>query len=288
MNSDEYDVTCGIDWLSFTYPDGTYQRPFYLSKQHWDDRAALMNYTVVRKFHSGVIEARNPDRPAMGIHVVYSADALSKIALDYQITPLSIMTNSMGNGAKCRRVDLKIDVKGCGLDINELAQHVDEKKCATNTRRATYIQGKLDAKDHGLYIGSLKKRTRLMRIYDKAVELNLDDYVDWKRIELEHKGDYATKASESIKGAENPANRIVELIKTFADFPASRAWVMATGGDYHRMGVPDKKDGKTWLWLTNTVVKTLAREILAEPSRYEIFYHLLNDELIRQTEENEK
>jgi Replication initiation factor len=246
-----------IDWISVTSRSWGAMPHNDLDGQKTQKTKGAMGYTQARKYIvSGVLVMHNPDNPKMGQHIVYSGNSLS-ILEHLGTKSIEILKYHLDEGHMIARLDIAIDVYDSSLSIESLAAQVKEKKHNTNSKKHLHIVG---SEGETLYIGSLKNRKKLLRIYDKGKEKNTGE--NWKRIELEMHGKPATMAGKEI--IIGGLQVIPAIIKAYCDYPEDEVWVSIIGNEYISIRVNEEKTNDTIKWLFETVAPAFARQALAD------------------------
>lgn len=251
------DTSIKIDWISITsHVWGATPHNDLLGQKTKETKGA-MGYTKARQYIvSGVLVMFNPDNIKMGQHIVYSGNALN-ILENLGTKAIEILKYHLDAGHFVARLDIAIDVYDSNLSIENLARQVKEKKHSTNSKSHLHIQG---SQGETLYIGSLKNRKKLLRIYDKGAEKQTGE--NWKRLELEIHGKSATMAGKEI--VVNGLDCIPSIIKAYCDFPDDEIFQNIIGNEYLSIRVSDEKVSDTVRWLFETVAPAFARQALAD------------------------
>lgn len=283
------DITYGIDWLSVTakVKDDSVRLYSgvlpYLSDEPYEEIKPKLGYTIARRFTAvGVIEMSNPERPDMGIHSIYSGQALARMQ-SAGFNPVTILQWHVGKGHNVARIDVKLDCIDTGLDIAALASRADNGEIETQAKAITNVQS-MGCSGHTLYIGSLKKRKKLLRIYDKAAELGtaLDGVLsDHKRIELEVHGKPATSLAKELASSSNIGLQIAGAIKGYANFQSDEVWQeIFHCADAWKLGSQSaiKTDGRVD-WLLKQCAPALAKELAVNPAFMALFTERVTYEL---------
>lgn len=226
-------------------------------------------YKASRQFISGVVEYSSPVREEMGTHIVYSAKALRYLR-DMGLSDADILRFHAEREHKITRIDIAVDVTDSGMDIAKLFREYEENKVKTRVRsKATGII-KTNGEMETMYVGSKKKRTKLIRIYNKAIEQGIDG--DWIRIEYETRAQNATRAVMYIAKNGYSEASMKELIVGFCDFTDDEVW--SSLFDCEPMSIPTmiESDGNTVDWLMNSVAPSLAKEIIKDSRIEQAFY----------------
>lgn len=264
------EVSTAIDWISATYKSatiagiGTAGIARLIQKSDlpafqvmtWKISKARNGYTDAMESNTGIIIMSNIDRPDMGVHIVMSGGTLRRCQ-DMQLTPTDILHWLLRNDYRLSRLDIAVDAYDSGLEIEQLADAVTGGTVKTRARKAPYVDDKM-GKGKTQYVGSMKKRKKLFRAYDKAVEQGVDG-MDWKRFELELHGNSASVARNEILKPQPMGKTIQALIIGYVNFPEIREWVSIMGEDELKIGVPMDAGGDTHKWLLTQVAPALAR-----------------------------
>jgi len=276
----------GIDWISATFPHDFPQR--WRSCVHpadTQDRRETKprnGYTRATVHASGATQATNDNRPDMGIHVVYSASAIAQVYDLYGVSQKQLLEH-MCNGAKIARMDVRLDCKDSGLDIEHLYKLAKLGQIETLARSVGYQESAKTGKEIGAptcYIGSLKKRTKLLRVYDKGIQNG--ELIDLKRFELELHGHAAITAANGLTSQHLSAwaKHIGGLIKGYCYWPADEI-VEQIFSYFTRMtlNVPENLPGNTVNWLLEVCAPVLAREAVFDSGLLVEFMHRVTEEL---------
>lgn len=255
-------ISCHIDWLAITSKtgkDGVF--PFLLDEPY-EDVNPRNGYSLARRFVQGVVEMSNPDHNRMGVHVVYSAQALRVMELEHKFTAMKILDFHMRKGHHIARLDIAIDLHDSGLDIRKLFKQCEDSKCQTRSNKYKGIFGDENDGDT-LYVGSMKKRSKLLRIYDKAKERKISG--DWKRIELELRGKLASQAAKVLLESDDIGKVSRSMIRAFAHFPEDEIWEQFMNVPEIPITVSNRRSSNTERWLLKQCAPALARAVLANP-----------------------
>ncbi len=188
-------------------------------------------------------------RPDMGIHVDMPGQACAEVC------GMHLLNELLEMDATFSRVDATLDIHAGRLNIKALKDMMVDGAAITKAQSHQYI---LSNTGETLYIGSATSDKRL-RIYDKAAERGIQ--ADWKRVELQARGDMADAlgqylASEGQKG-------IPAVIRAFCDF-CDPVWEEAMVGIPAETLETDKKSPNRRKWLMGRVAKSVAIETLAD------------------------
>lgn len=272
------ELSAHIDWVSVTVPHHDMrdnERHCVLAddfKAGFKPARGTMGYTSARQYQSGAIVQWNDAHVSMGVHVTYSAQALRYAAENFGLEQTEILENLTAFG-RLSRIDVCVDVANVPIDISKL--YTDMKNGTVRTRAKTfdYVESAKAGNETGArtaYVGSMHKRKKLLRVYDKGMQLNLDDYLT--RFELEVHGVPAQQAGrELLREYSVFAETIRGLISGYANFDNTHV------GEYLRSDMPIKlshpkyQKSDTAKWLIETVAKTLAKETYRDYNVFEEF-----------------
>lgn len=283
----DVEITACVDWLSTTAHSKTTTIEDRVYPKMWPKvyeplERGMMGYTMGKRYADGRLELVNPSRPEMGVHLVYSGATLAQLVdAGYVLNAWKVVEWHKNLNHKPTRIDLALDARGYGLSVKELADLFDKGDVVTNTGRGLFYAGLRDTGDT-LYVGANTSKKR-MRIYDKAKERGQSG--DWKRLELQLRGDYAVKAVDMIQASEKKADTIAALIRGYCDFPSSRAYSMIVGFTGLEMKSPDKPESNTDRWILEQVVPGLAKYFTQDLGhvRYDDFIQILNDAIVERS-----
>lgn len=232
---------------------------------------ATNGYTNARKYASGAIVQWHPAQPAMGINCTYPAQSLAFAADNFGLSQDEILAELSQYG-RISRIDVCLDINGMDIDIRDLYKQALSGKVKTRAKQFGYVESAESGNEKGAataYIGSMHKRKKLLRVYDKGKQLNLDDFKI--RFELEQHGELANKSAAILKKEPgNIASNIAGLIKGYADFTDTVAGFAFNDATPIRASHPQYRKSDTAKWLIESVAKTLAREVNAD-------YNVLDD-----------
>lgn len=228
-------------------------------------------YLNARRYNSGAIAQWHDNHPSMGYHVTYSAQALRYAAENFNLTQDEILETLSGVG-RVSRLDLAIDLSNVKVDIRQLHQDAVHGVLKTRAKTFDYVESAKKGQELGAsttYIGSMHKRKKLLRIYDKGMQLNLDEYKT--RFELELHGQLAQNASMTLKNdIENMGKTIKSLINGYADFSQTHVKDWMASDNPIKISHPVYQKSDTAAWLIDVVAKTLAKETYLD---YNVFTH---------------
>ena len=273
-------ITILIDWISATDLNPKYDKSSSHSALHdgnWSEAKGKNGYNLAQKHITGLVEYQNLKREDMGKHIVISGKTLQKIKDNYMLTEIDLLQYHISEGHSITRLDCAIDFKGYGLTVEEFVRAFESGNVTTKLRTATVIHSLTGAGDT-LYIGSMKKRKNLVRVYDKAKELGVDG--DWIRVELQIMGKKATTTGKLITRTENLESDILGIIKSVCDFKTVAVWDLLMNDQLQvKMQSEPKKLGDTEKWLIKQVIPALSRTIVLNVGFWAQFTMALQAEL---------
>jgi len=263
-----------LDWISVTHktpfemPDGMRENPIFLSGKN--------GYSSVKQYSNGHMEMMNPNRPDMGIHVIYSGATLQNIAADMKISRDTILNWHLERGAKATRIDYALNIHNSGIDMNNLWQQLEDKQAKTNSGHTRIEKG--NNQGYTIYVGSKKKPKKLIRIYDKAKEMK-DFTSDYLRVELQTNQDVARNGLNLYVGAEDKYDIVNGMIKKFCNFPEYKLWTEIFNAENVKIPVPTHIQGNTEKWLLEKVAPSLAKAVFQRSEFMIEFHQVLKDRI---------
>jgi len=279
----------GLDWISVTFPYAYPQR--WRSCIHPADTNSKREikphngYTHSTIYESGATESANDNRPDMGIHVVYSANAIAQMQQLYGVNQKQLLEH-LCDSAKMTRMDVMLDCLDSGLDIKKLYHMALEGNVETQARSIGFQESATTGDTNGAetcYVGSLKKRKKLLRVYDKGAQTG--ELIDLKRFELELHRDSARDAAKRLQAVNlsDWSIHIAGLIRGYCFWPDDKT-VAKIFADFAAMkiAVPSVPTGNTLKWLLDVCAPVLAREAIMDSSLIIEFMHRVNEELTAQ------
>lgn len=262
------EVATFIDWLSIThFGSATFETHSALPKQRKVTRAHS-GYTSALLYTSGAIEMWNENKPRMGRHFIYTGKVLQRIQEMYGVSRDEILRFHTTLQGRVARIDFAIDIKQSGLLLTDLWEALEGKNAVTLSGHSRTQSG--GNKGDTVYVGSRKTRKKLLRMYDKAKELG-DFLEDYKRVELEMRGNVAVNASHQYQDSGYLQSCIMGMVRKFCDFPSISQWSDIFQAEPVKIPVGTHKTGDTEAWLLRQVAPALARAMLDDGSFYSRF-----------------
>jgi len=243
--------------------------------QNWEERNGQNGYSAGAVHEYGIRTYANQSRPDMGIHTIYSGKALSNMKAHYEIDGIEILEYHVLQGHAVARLDIALDFLNCGLKVTDFEDAMMTGQATTKLRSVSKIQS-LTGQGYTLYIGSRKRRKKLVRIYDKAAEQGLK--ADWIRIEVQFTGSGARRLSKSLFKSDTMELALLSHMRGVIDFPSIPEWVAVMYGFTPiRMGTRTEGVAKTRQWLDNQVLPALAKMAVLDYDWWVQFKFRLND-----------
>lgn len=250
-----------------------------------------MGYTSARQYQSGAIVQWNDAHVSMGVHVTYSAQALRSASENFGLDQVQILETLTAFG-RVSRLDVCVDIANVPIDISRLYSDMKSGRVGTRAKTFDYVESAKAGNETGArtaYVGSMHKRKKLLRVYDKGMQLNLDDYLT--RFELEVHGVPAQQAArELLRQYSDFAGTIRGLIAGYANFDNTHAGQYLSSDMPIKLSHPKYQKSDTAKWLIEVVSKTLAKESYKDYNTFEEFtqafrYHF--EQLIAEEEYHE-
>lgn len=269
--------SAGIDWISVTVKHN--------AAHDLDGRIVLADdytngfetikpkngYNRARQYQSGAIVQWHEEHLSMGIHVTYTSKAIAKACIEFGLSQYEVL-ESLAYIGKVTRLDVAFDVKNTPIDIRTLYQQMLDGTIKTRAKSFDYVESAKAGNEFGArtaYVGSMTKRKKLLRVYDKGMQLKLDDYLT--RFELETHGQLANNAAHQLLDAPSMGETIAGMITGYADFSESIVANAFEDVSAVKISHPVYKKSDTARWLVDVVSKTLAKECLLDDNLYSEF-----------------
>lgn len=252
-----------VDWISATIREtdsGNAAIPIMaMLNSEWAFKAfkPMHGYTGAIRWDCGVICMKNPDRPEMGTHFIFSGDALRTLA-EAGYDALFLLNRLHAAGASLSIIHLSLDIFDGGLTPALL--YADYCSGLYSGRSKTGSMVTERERGTTAYVGSWKSDA-FFRYYDKAKEQGAEG--DWKRLELVLKGDYAKAFTEQFTDSmtmQGIEKILKGKVRAMADF-THPAWQAFMAGESEKLSLPAKKKNSTREWLLTQVAKAIASYI---------------------------
>lgn len=241
-------LTQKLHWLEGTFKGkNLVSLPQSLS-HNFVETSGFQNYTIGARFEDGRIHLRNPARPEMGEHIIWSGDACDECPVDI----VTLVKHLRDAKFSFTRIDMAVDAINFKLRPQRATKELKLGRCKT---RAKLSPTNSDPRDLGYtqYVG--KKTSEVyLRIYDKAEEMGID--ADYTRVELVVKHGRANYAAQQIVQSVDYR----AMVRAYADFPAWRQWKRIMDADPIKLP-SQRKETNTERWLMDQCAPALARQI---------------------------
>lgn len=260
-------ITKHVDYLGMTYPDGTKPDETGLKLDWRRLERAFKGYQFgMINDHTGAVFLYNVGNVGMGAHLQLSGSALSQLRIDLKVDDYALIRHLTDWSGRASRVDLTINFHNCKITPLKAYRAFKDGTLTTPARSANYIEG-VEDKIEGMtcYIGT-RQSERFARVYDKNAQMKLkpENSEAWVRMELEMKKLWAKATQNSIVefGLEAAVN------SHFSDFIQwnDREYTSALDGESAPIDEIGRSDTNTEKWLLKSVVPSLARACIANPS----------------------
>lgn len=271
-------ISSGIDWLSVTFKVAGNATKFLsgiVGNETLEQAKPKHSYDSAGKYTPSGIEVMWIDsRDDMGIHVVFSGTCIKNLALR-GVEIRTVLASAIELHARVSRLDLAIDAENEGIDISTVYQLALDGLTKGTARNVSFIQGIDGGKT--LYIGS-RESDKFARLYDKAKEQKIDG--DWKRLEIELKGDVAKEYARVIAMHPN------DTIQSFC-WSTAKKMLYTDHANYPAFGKASEavfmpkvqKQTDTEKWLSTQIIPIVEKFVRENPDS--TIYDEMIDALIR-------
>jgi len=258
-----------LHWLEGTFKGKNIVSLPHSLSHNFVETSGFQNYTTGARFDDGRIHLRNPNRPEMGEHIIWTGDACDNCPVDI----VTLVKHLINAKFSFTRIDLAVDAINFKLRPQRATKELELGRCKTRAKKSPTNS---DPRDLGYtqYVG--KKTSEIyLKLYDKAQEMGVD--ADHCRIELTVRKSRADHAARQI--VQNIDYRA--MVRAYADFPAWRQWRRIMDVDTVKLP-SERKETNTERWLLEQCVPALARQIFLSDSTefYEKFKLAVTDAVI--------
>lgn len=256
------EISSCIDWLSMTYNPKINAGKFIVTIEGYGDNSEVKpqyGYDTAVKYTCGMVVMWSQARHDMGTHIVLSGSTLEALTLAGN-NVRTMLKRAIELKAKVTRLDIAIDARDCEIDIAEVYKAAQDAKSQGSVQSINLISGV----DGGatLYLGS-RQSDKFARLYDKGVQTK--DGGDWKRLELELKGDVAKQYARVIAMTDSS-------IASFVWSIASKMF-MTEAGNYPTLGAHSdlvsmpkiEKVTDTEKWLCTQIIPVIEKYVRRHP-----------------------
>lgn len=237
-----------LHWLEGTFKKGIEVSLPESLPQKFAETRGMNGYTVGSLYEDGRLLFTNPERPDMGVHLLWRGQACDDCPMDQK----DLVNHLREAKFSFTRIDMAVDAMNFNLRPQRATKELELGRCKT---RAKLSPTNSDPRDPGYTqrIGTLSSEISL-KLYDKAEEMGID--ADWTRIELTVRHARADHAARQIvSGTDYRA-----MVVAFADFPEWSEWKQIM--DAVPVKLPsERKETNTERWLLDACAPALARVI---------------------------
>lgn len=266
-------TNCSIDWLSITTQHNRGAiTPKNLTQSYLEKKGRL-GYKIAYVFDNGITHLWSDDRQET--HVIYSGSTIKRVSEIMSIQDLVQWHTDLGH--RVSRIDTAIDVFDSELEVKEFSKLWEMGNVKTLAKSAILISDPRNETGDTFYVGSLKKRRKLLRIYDKAKEQKIDR--DWIRFEMQWGSGAARTASKQIAECDSLSATIKSQMRGYCDF-TNKVWQSVFSETTPMKVSHDIPVGMTnrLRWLYESVLPALTKQEKETPG--------ISDALVRMVREN--
>lgn len=241
-----------LHWIEGTFKRGVpVSIPTSLPQKYVETRG-MNGYTVGSLYEDGRILLTNPERPDMGVHLLWQGQACDNCPMDQKW----LIKHLLEANFSFTRLDITVDAINCNLRPQRATEELAAGRVKT---RAKLSPRKDDPRDPG-YTQSIGKLSSEIscKLYDKAQEMGIPG--DHTRIELTVRQKRAQHAARQIvRGTDYRA-----MVVSFVEFPEWSEWQQIM--DIVPVELPsERKETNTERWLLDTCAPALARAVYLSP-----------------------
>lgn len=228
----------------------------------WNHAEGRLGYEIGAKHTIGVVALTSLKRQDMGIHTIYSGKSLGRLEEMYGDNGIDVLKYHVGVGHNIARLDVALDFVNHGISVETFVQSWYANNCKTTLKSANIVKS-LDSDDYTLYIGSQKRRKKLVRVYNKAAELGISG--NWVRVEAQIMGKPATTAGIELSHSSDTRKAMLSVLRGIVDFTDVKVWnKVFEDVESVKVGSQSTQKGDTRDWLINQVIPSLAKEIVLD------------------------
>ena len=225
--------------------------------KHVLKKSFMSNYKVMRVLPSGMTSHHGHNKSDKWLNVA-TGGVCDKIP-----NQLTFIQNILNSGAEFSRIDFCCTVQD-GLSVDGFREWCQQGKVSgvlADSGIKSIVNDSSKASET-TYVGDLKKRAKkgIFRAYDKAIELNLDDF-KLTRFELEERKKRAQITAKRYADGMMIGDIIQQRVNVDVD-----EWrdIMGAKSEVLKRYAPEEKEEEidnTWHWLIQTCAKTLGEKI---------------------------
>lgn len=274
---------CIIDWLSITsqLADSPVSPPSILGQ--YEQGKGMMGYNESNHYDTGIIHLWDEGRT--DVHCIYSGKTLANIK--DTMTAQSLVQFHAKQGHRVTRIDTAIDVFESGLLITEIAELWRLGKVVTRSKHGLLMSDPRGKNGDTMYIGSRKRKRKLLRVYDKAKEQNVDG--DWIRFEMQYAQGAARSAAKAISETVQVDRTIIGQTAGFARIQ-HKVWEAIQHGVSELKTKHDRpaSGGATLSWVWVNVLPALVKLEKQKPGIMALLYNEVIDRVSVQNADKKR
>ena len=276
QNEPYYQASKHIDWISASCVGGDLMQLFD-DIETVEQFSPLKNYNRTIKYKSGVMQLYSTKNKKVGTHIIFSGEAMGYMRGE-GIEDIELLKQLTENRFKLSRIDVALTFQKVVYKNGKFERLKSDftPEVAFQLAASGHMESKLQLDKpvtdnttkknvETCYIGSRLSRNRLIRIYDKGIDLGktANEII---RIEMQ-----TNKNAQVIGRALQNGQDIGSIIRRYVNFPTSPDWEIITGKTIAKMkheeetlSYDDKQANeraKKWSWLIDTAAKVLGRAI---------------------------
>jgi len=299
-NNISEDLTCLIDWLSFTIKNNIFNisTDIIISdflNMNSDDFIELDrgNYGYRRQLANGNVRIYFEGKDDMGIHVQLSGQGCRQVEESLKGDWLTLFKKIIDVEGTFTRLDLAVDDFAGVLNIEKIQKKTKRKEYVsrfTNWEVRTSCKNDSNRYGKSVYFGSAKSDIRL-RFYDKAAEQEIED-LHWVRTELQLRNERASNAILLYASGKSIGEIVAGVLKNYIRFvdpssdsnkwrwKTSKFWdKFITNAEVLRLtGGPKKKTlDDVYTWINKSVAPSLALLVKASGGDFSIVEDMIID-----------
>jgi len=237
-----------LHWIEGTFKKGNQiSLPKTLPSKFVETRA-FNGYTVGSLYEDGRILMTNPERPEMGVHLLWQGQACDDCPIDH----VELLKHLDKAHFSFTRLDMAIDAVNFNLRPQRATEEIENGRCKTRAKKAPRQDDSMES-GYTQYVG--KKTSEIfLKLYDKAAEMGVD--ADHCRVELTARHARADHAARQIVSGVDFRSMVI----AYADFPEWSEWKEIM--DAVPVKLPAQRhETNTERWLLGACAPALARVI---------------------------
>ncbi len=274
---------CSIDWLSITTHHGRGALTPKSLCENYIEKSGRLGYKTAYIYSSGVTHLWSEDREEH--HIIYSGKTLTNVV---EIMPIqNLVQFHIDLGHRVSRIDTAIDLFDSKSTVQEFADDWKQNRVVTRAKSGLLISDPKGESGDTFYLGSLKKRRKLLRVYDKAKEQKIDK--DWLRLEMQYGQGAARSSARQIADSECIEETILGQLTGFARFQVGAYTELVKNAQklIVRHDMPSGVD-KRMEWLFNSALPALVKQEIEKPGFITEFLYIAQKRVEEELKEYRK